>query len=138
MHHPSIHHGMAQHELQAVRTRDTSLRCSHACMPHRLPPELCACAAAPMPQALAAMVKLELPHVNLLTKLDLLQDKVSCGSWPMASSCMLAGAHVTELAQSGCCALCADLKKANHVKCVGERGGREGGAALGAAAAVAD
>ncbi len=28
-------------------------------------------------QALAAMVKLELPHINVLTKMDLLEDKVS-------------------------------------------------------------
>lgn len=29
-------------------------------------------------QALAAMVQLELPHVNVLTKVDLVADKVRC------------------------------------------------------------
>lgn len=32
-------------------------------------------------QALSAMVQLELPHVNVLTKVDLCKDKVGGGVW---------------------------------------------------------
>lgn len=40
------------------------------------------CALALPAQALAAMVQLEVPHVSVLTKVDLLQDKVRGGAAP--------------------------------------------------------
>jgi hypothetical protein len=38
-------------------------------------------------QALSAMVKLELPHINVLTKMDLLQDKVGRRARRRAGCC---------------------------------------------------
>ncbi len=40
-------------------------------------------------QALAAMVKLELPHINLLTKMDLCEDKQLVGELVIPDSKLL-------------------------------------------------
>ncbi len=45
----------------------------------------------PAPQALAAMVKLELPHVNVLTKVDLLEDKVGGAERVQGPGCSRVG-----------------------------------------------